>query len=46
LHRSLLRAGFSSDVIRAELRLAAREHDRPLPAFAFPDPPDDAAANE
>jgi regulatory protein len=41
LHRSLLRAGFSSDTIRAELRLAACEHEAPLPAFAFPDPPSD-----
>ncbi len=41
LHRSLLRAGFSSDIIRAELRLAAREYEGNLPAFAFPDPPAD-----
>ncbi len=41
LHRSLLRAGFSSDTIRAELRLATREHEGNLPAFAFPDPPAD-----
>ena len=41
LHRSLLRAGFSSDTIRAELRLATHEHEAPLPAFAFPDPPAD-----
>lgn len=46
LHRSLLRAGFSSDTIRAELRLATREHEAPLPAFAFPDPPDDPTADE
>lgn len=46
LHRSLLRAGFSSDVIRAELRLAAREHEAALPAFAFPDPPDDPTSDE
>jgi|SRR5579862_9050610 len=38
LHRSLLRAGFSSDIIRSELRLATHEHEAPLPAFAFPDP--------
>jgi regulatory protein len=41
LHRSLLRAGFSSDIIRSELRLATREHEGSLPAFAFPDPPSD-----
>ncbi|HEY6444140.1 MAG TPA: regulatory protein RecX [Candidatus Acidoferrales bacterium] len=41
LHRSLLRAGFSSDIIRSELRLATREHEGNLPAFAFPDPPAD-----
>lgn len=41
LHRSLLRAGFSSDVIRTELRLATSEHEGTLPAFAFPDPPAD-----
>ncbi|HEV3481417.1 MAG TPA: regulatory protein RecX [Candidatus Acidoferrales bacterium] len=46
LHRSLLRAGFSSDVIRAELRLAARAHETALPAFAFPDPPDDPSSDE
>jgi regulatory protein len=40
LYRSLLRAGFSSDIIRAELRLATREHEGTLPAFAFPDIPD------
>lgn len=46
LHRSLLRAGFSSDTVRAELRLAEREHEAPLPAFAFPDPPDEPTADE
>lgn len=43
LHRSLLRSGFSSDLIRAELRLAAREYEGTLPVFAFPDPPADPA---
>ena len=46
LHRSLLRAGFSSDTIRAELRFAAREHQGDLPAFAFPDPPADPPTEE
>jgi regulatory protein len=43
LHRSLLRSGFSSDLIRAELRLAAREYEGTLPVFACPDPPADPA---
>jgi regulatory protein len=46
LHRSLLRAGFSSDIIRTELRLATREHEGTLPAFAFPDPPADPATED
>jgi regulatory protein len=46
LHRSLLRAGFSSDTIRAELRLATREHQGDLPAFAFPDLPDGSGTED
>jgi regulatory protein len=46
LHRSLLRAGFSSDIIRTELRLATREHEGTFPVFAFPDPPADTGGDE
>lgn len=43
LYRSLLRAGFSSDVIRAELRLAAAQHGADLAAVELPNVPDSSA---